>query len=73
MVTLTEEIPNERLLFFVQWYGFFVASFGKFSLANSVAFLCNSRGLLYPDRISDLRWSDNMGSKGSMIPAASSV
>ena len=38
-----------------------------------MALLCKSRGLLYPDRISDLRWSDNLGSKGSMITAASPV
>ena len=48
-----------------------MASFGKFSLTNSVTFLSKSRGLLYPDRISDLRWSDNLGSEDLMRPAAS--
>ena len=54
-------------------YGFIVASFGKFFLIIPVALLCKSRSLLYPGTISDLRWSDNLGSKGSMIPAASPV
>ena len=43
------------------------------SFLSQIQWLFFASGLLYPDRIGDLRWSDNLGSKDSMIPAASPV
>ena len=43
------------------------------SFLSQIQLLLFASGLLYPDRISDLRWSNNLGSKGSMIPATSPV